>query len=113
MATNEITGPEENSASCEMMFSDHLNETDEEAVWERRLSTLRARDVHVRRILRLSGRKFPDFGNACAGDANKTLNMSVHLVAPVAPSILDVKRQQAGGGVGVGREAEQYLNAQI
>lgn len=50
MATNEITGPEENSASCEMMFSDHLNETDEEAVWERRLSTLRARDVHVRRV---------------------------------------------------------------
>lgn len=50
MATNEITGLEENSASCEMMFSDHLNETDEEAVWERRLSILRARDVHVRRI---------------------------------------------------------------
>lgn len=36
-ATNEITGPEENSTSCEMMFSDHLNETDEKAVYKRRL----------------------------------------------------------------------------
>lgn len=43
------------------------------------------------------------------GYANKTSNMLVRLL-PVARSILDVKRQEA---VGVGREAEQYLNAQI
>lgn len=45
--TNEITGPEENSTSCEMMFSDHLNETGEKAIYERRLSCVRACDMHV------------------------------------------------------------------
>lgn len=48
------------------------------------------------------GAQISRFWDACAGNANKTLNMLVHLVAPVAPSRLDVKRQQAGGGGGWG-----------
>lgn len=52
------------------------------------------------------GAQISRFWDACAGNANKSLNMLVHLVAPVAPSILDVKRQQVGWGGEGGAERQ-------
>ena len=63
-ATNKITGPEENSASCEMMFSDHLNETDEKAVYEQRLSPC-VRAMCTSAEYKASGCKVPNLGCVC------------------------------------------------
>lgn len=63
-ATNEITGPQENSVSCEMMFSDHLNETDEKAVYKRRLSPC-MRAMCTSAEFKVSVCKFPDLGCVC------------------------------------------------